>query len=190
MENKRKEAYGLSKDMYLEVLANLKKKHKGMFKLLNKAGDKYKEAVYLFMWRIIHDEEIPEVFHKTWLIAIWKKKGSPLNLNMMRNIHTKLWDAKLSEALMTKHMKPKIIEACPNIQIGGIPEASSVEHLVTMKTWMKIKEDSKKGGIIQTFDMEKFFDKESLIDTMVTVKRKANIDDKDYRLWYNIVVRT
>ena len=36
-----------------------------------------------------------------------------------------------------------------------------MEHLVTMKTWMKIKEDEKEGGIIQTFDMEKFFDKES-----------------------------
>ena len=35
-------------------------------------------------------------------------KGSALDLNMMRYIHTKLWDAKLCEALVTKHMKPKI----------------------------------------------------------------------------------
>ena len=77
---------------------------------------------------------------------------------MMRYIHTKLLDAKLCEAILTKHMKPKIIAACSNIQIGGIPKASSVEHLVTMKTWMKIKEDTKEGGIIQTFNMEKFFD--------------------------------
>ena len=105
---------------------------------------------------------------------------------MMRYIHTKYWDAKLCEALVTKHMKAKIINACPIIQIGGIPKSSSVEHLVTMKTWMKVKEEKKESGIIQTFDMEKFFDKESLLDTMYTLKTKADIDNKDYRLWYKL----
>ena len=42
------------------------------------------------------------------------------------------------------------------------------------------------GGIIQTFDMEKFFDKESLLDTMVTLKEKAKIDNKDYRMWFKL----
>ena len=83
-------------------------------------------------------------------------------------------------------MNCSIIEACLNIQIGGIPKASSVEHLVTMKTWMKLKEGTKEAGIIQTFDMEKFFDKESLVDTMFTLKTKADIDNKDYRLWYKL----
>ena len=92
----------------------------------------------------------------------------------------------MCEALVTKHMKPKIINACPNIQIGGVPKASSVEHLVTMKTWMKLKEETKEGGIIQTFDMEKFFDKESLVDTMFTLKTRADIDNKDYRLWFKL----
>ena len=65
---------------------------------------------------------------------IWKKKGSALDLNQMRYIHTKLWDAKLCEALVTRNMKGKIVKACPNIQIGGMPNSSSVEHLVTLKT--------------------------------------------------------
>ena len=55
-----------------------------------------------------------------------------------------------------------------------------------MKTWMKVKEETKEPGIIQTFDMEKFFDKESLLDTMYTLKTKAKIDNKDYRLWYKL----
>ena len=38
------------------------------------------------------------------------------------------------------------------------------------------------GGILQIFDMEKFFDKESLVDTMYTLKTKAHIDDKDYQI--------
>ena len=71
------------------------------------------------MNRIIREEEVPKAFNLTWLIAIWKKKGSALDLNQMRYIHTKLWDAKLCEALVTRHMKPKIVEACPNIPSHG-----------------------------------------------------------------------
>ena len=49
---------------------------------------------------------------------------------------------------------------------------------MTKNTWMKLKEGTKEGGIIQTFDMEKFFDKEPLVDTMFTLKTKADIDNK------------
>ena len=47
-------------------------------------------------------------------------------------------------------------------------------------------EESKKMGIINTYDMEKFFDKESLIDIMFTLRRKADISDKDYRMWFKL----
>ena len=107
------DSYELERDKFYDVLECLKIKNKNMFKLLNKAGDRYKEAIYLYMKRIFKHEEVPTEFQLTWLIAIWKRKGSALNLNMMRYIHTKLWDAKLCEALVTKHMKPKIVKACP-----------------------------------------------------------------------------
>ena len=89
-------------------------------------------------------------------------------------------------ALVTRNMKGKIVKACPNIQIGGMPNSSSVEHLVTLKTWMRMLEESKGIGIINTFDMEKFFDKESLIDIMFTLSKKADISDKDYRMWFKL----
>jgi hypothetical protein len=34
--------------------------------------------------------------------------------------------------------------------------------------------------------MENIFDKESLLDTMFTLKTKAGIDNKDYRLWFQL----
>ena len=34
--------------------------------------------------------------------------------------------------------------------------------------------------------MEKFFDKESLLDIMYTLCTKAGIDEKDYRMWYKL----
>ena len=56
--------------------------------------------------------------------------------------------------------------------------------------------ENKSNGIFQTFGMEKFSDKESLIDVMYTLNKEAKICDKDYRLWCklnkdaNITVRT
>ena len=83
-------------------------------------------------------------------------------------------------------MKEDIVKACPKIQIGGMPKSMSVEHLVTLKTWMAVKEQRKENGIFQVFDMEKFFDKESLIDTMNTLDKKGKISNKSYRLWYRL----
>ena len=65
-------------------------------------------------------------------------------------------------------------------------KSSSTEHLVTAKTWMKYLEEKKENGVFQTFDLEKFFDKESLMDTMDALKRKARINDTDYRLWFKL----
>ena len=104
----------------------------------------------------------------------------------MRYIHTKLWDAKLCEALVTRNMNGNIVKTCPNTQIGRMPNSWSVEHLVTLKTWMRMLEESKGIEIINTFDMEKFFDKESLIDIMFTLSKKADISDKDYRMWFKL----
>ena len=67
-----------------------------------------------------------------------------------------------------------------------MPESQSVEHLVTLKTWMKQVEENKTAGIISVFDMAKFFDKESLLDCMNTLNKKAKIDAKSYRMWFKL----
>ena len=60
-----------------------------------------------------------------------------------------------------------------------MPGSSSVENLITLKIWMMMKEESKNNGIFQTFDMEKFLEKESLLDVMYTLSKEAKISDKD-----------
>ena len=51
-----------------------KKKVKRIFNLLNKAGEKYKDSVYLYMRKIIKKEQIPLQFSYTSLVPIWRKK--------------------------------------------------------------------------------------------------------------------
>ena len=95
-------------------------------------------------------------------------------------------DSSSSANSLRSQMKPNIVKATPNIQIGGMPKASSAEHLLVLKTWIKMKEDRKEGGIFNTYDMAKFFDKESLLDCMDPLSREAKIDNKSYRLWFKI----
>merc|ERR1711994_571244 len=83
-------------------------------------------------------------------------------------------------------MKADIVVATPQIQLGGMPGASCVDHLVVLKTWMKLKEETKNCGIICTFDMSKFFDKEPLSDLMHVLSERAKIDNKCYRTWYRL----
>ena len=142
--------------------------------------------MYLLMKRFIKKEEIPKVYDYTSLTQIWKRKGSALSLLNMRFVHMKRWRAKLLEAIITEKMKNKIVEATPNIQIGGMPGSQSVEHLVTLKTWMKKIEESEGTGIVTLYDMAKFFDKESLLDCMDTLNKKAKKDAKTYRMWYKL----
>ena len=105
MKKDNKNEYELDKAIYYKVLKRIKEKGKRMFDLLNKSGEKYKEVIFWYMKKIISTETTPIAFSYTTLIPIWKKKGSALDLNMMRYVHTKIWEAKLCEALVTEHMK-------------------------------------------------------------------------------------
>ena len=186
MRKNNKDSWDLSYQLFQNVTSQIKKKGKKMFNPLNKAGEKYKWAFYSYMKRIIKTEETPYAFNDTKLTQIWKGKGSRLDLNNMRFIHGREWRSRLLDKIVTEKMKPDIVKACPNIQLGGIPGSSSKDHLITLKTLMKLKEERKEGLILNTFDMKKFFDKESLMDAMYTLNKVAKVDDKSYRLWYKM----
>ena len=184
--NQEEDQWMLDMSFYCKVIKRIKDKNKNMFLLFNKAGPMYKAALFMVMKRLIEKEEVPKAYDLTSLTQIWKKKGSALSLNNMRFIHMKCWRAKLLEALITEKMKPQIVAATPKIQIGGMPSSQSVEHLVTLKTWMKQIEEKDTDGIVSLYDMSKFFDKESLLDCMDTLNKKAKIDAKSYRMLYKL----
>merc|ERR1712155_254720 len=78
------------------------------------------------------------LFRDTSLIQIWKKKGSALDLKNMRFIHMRMWQSRLFTSLITEKIKSKVVEATPKSQLVRYPGQSSVDHLVTLKTWMNL----------------------------------------------------
>ena len=63
---------------------------------------------------------VPDTNDYTKIFGLLKRKGSKLDLNMMKCIHGKDWDTNLLEALISENIKPHIIKKRPRMQIGGI----------------------------------------------------------------------
>ena len=93
MEKENKDEYKLDKAIYNKVLKRIRDKGKRMFDLLNKSGEMYKEAIFWYMKKIISTETSLLTISYTTLIPIWKRKGSALDLNMMRHVYTKILEA-------------------------------------------------------------------------------------------------
>ena len=70
MDNENIAEWELDRMTYKKVLKRIKEKGKKMFDPLNKAGDLYKEAIRMYMSKIIDNENIPWEFSKTVLIPI------------------------------------------------------------------------------------------------------------------------
>ena len=186
MQEIDKDDWELTYEMYVKVTKKIKDKNKKMYELYNKSGDGYKAATFEYMKRLIRTEQVPTSFLETYLTQLWKGKGSALDLNNMRFIHMRFWRSRLLEALVTENMKNDIVEACPPNQLGGMPGAMSVEHLIVLKIWMKQKEQQKESGIFNVYDMSKFFDKESLLDCMDVLSTHAKVSKKSYRIWFKL----
>ena len=73
MSTENKDEYELYKDCYNKVLNRISNKGKRMFNLLNKSWNKYKDAIFWYMMKIINNKTTPLAFSLTTLIPIWKK---------------------------------------------------------------------------------------------------------------------
>ena len=97
---------------------------------ITKAQLDFQDAMLDHMADFIFNEMVPETYDYTKLFGLWKGRGAKLDLNMMRYIHRKKWEAKLLESLISERMKPFIIANCPKMKIGGIKNNSGSEQLI------------------------------------------------------------
>ena len=172
--------FDVEEDDFWETLQKCKNKNKRSYDWITKAGTEYQEAMMMMIKRMIKDEEFPRSFDKTLLVQL-HKAGSFQDLGNSRFIHMKEALPKITESLVVKEMKDDILEASSKYQIGGQPGMRTNFHLFVLKSMIGIKENSEEGTIITVADIEKFFDKESLVDCMVTLN-EAQINHKCYRL--------
>ena len=66
--------------------------------------------------------------------------------------------ARKVDALVVDKMKQTIVDASSIYQVGGLPEHSIHEHLLTLKTVMSLKEKNEEGFLFLVIDFVSFFD--------------------------------
>ena len=101
MKKEVSDSWELEEPIFKKVIDKIKKKGKKVYILFTKAGNKYKNAIFQYMKKLIKTEQVPGCFKETSLTQIWKKKGSALDLNNMRFIHMREWRSKLLESIVT-----------------------------------------------------------------------------------------
>ena len=156
----------LTWDEYMRVVTKVHSLDKTCYRDFSLAGPRWQSAMFLMFRRIYQTEDIPEEFMQTKLKQLYKKKGDKSKLTSYRFIHLKDWAGKMMEKLVMLKCQDLVTGAMPDMQIGGMKNSSTVEHILSLLTVANIKMREGKGLIIMFFDCMKCFDKQLLTDTL------------------------
>lgn len=170
-----------SLDEFIAVVEKVARDKKAVYNDFMWAHPKFKLAILLLFNRIYIREEVPEVFNDTMLMPLFKGKGSRAELTNHRFLHLKGWAPKLFEKLLMQRVERKIHRATPDLQQGGQPEGSTVDHLLTVVTLLNIRARKKEVTVLTLMDIVKCFDQVKLEDILYEFTQ-AGIKGKDLRM--------
>ena len=117
---------------------------------------------------------------------IYKGKGRKEELTNNRFIHCKDWFARAAEGLVvTDGLKPCLLAGSSPYQIGGQPGHRTEEMIFVLKSVIGKLRMENRQIILQSYDVQKFFDKEMIEDAVLTcLRRGAGVPA--VRLWYKL----
>ena len=185
MKDKSGETFQIDQDDFMKVLGKFGSKRTKTYDFLLKAGERYKDAMFLLCKRMIDDEEFPSSFRKTILHMIGKRSGLQCILKNNRFLHMKQVLCRSIDALVVDKMRPPLINSATIYQLGGLPGHSILEHLITLKMIMARVEDIGIGIIFLIVDIMSYFDKEDIYDCLETMET-LKVNKKAARLWFKL----
>ena len=154
----------ISWEVYMKVCDKIMKQKKGVLRDFIKSGPAFKCAVYIILNRIYSSEEIPEIFKRTLLTKLWKRKGCISDISNHRFIHGRHWLGKIFEKCLVEMISVDQVRATPDFQLGGIPGKSTREHLMAAMLIIKSYNSRGKSVPLILCDIRKCFDKLMLSD--------------------------
>ena len=166
---------------YIKVIEKMKRKNGDKYSYITKAGASLKSALFNLYKIVWKTEKIPEPWRKSTLIQLFKGKGKRNILSNQRFLHDKKDLMKFLGQLVMHHAKDTMIENMTKFQIACKPGHRASEHLYVIRSFIDKIEEEKKAVILSSFDIEKFFDSESLYDVLGEVHANK-VTGKLYRL--------
>ena len=185
MEERLEDEISYSEDMFREAMKSVAKKGGKKYDFILKGGTSLHNALNKLFKVVWEEEKLPDSWRETMIVQIYKGRGLKSDLSNIRHIHTRSQAPKLFSHMVTNFIKPIVVENTSPFQIGAIPGHRSQEHLFTLKSVVALMEENGAAIAIQLLDLVKFFDSESLIDTMNELYR-GKVKGKLYRLIYEM----
>ena len=183
--------FGIDKDTFKKVINKFKHSGKHNYDFLTKTGPKYQDTIFKFCQRMIQEEIFPKYFQQTTLNMLFKGgKGKKEELASNRFIHSKTWLPLLAKGLVVEAgLKAPLLANSSRYQVGGQEHHRAEELLFCKKSIMAKNLKEGRIQLSKFFDISKYFDRESLVDTMDMMYRRE-VDPKACRLWAKLNLDT
>ena len=85
---------------------------------------------------------------ETSLTKLFKKKE---DVNLLKNhwfIHNRCWQSKLMEKCLVKVIEFDVDRSTPPLQIGGVKNHSTADHIVTVTSLLRVNEYLRRTSIL------------------------------------------
>ena len=149
---------------YVKIVNKIYLKKKPMFQAFRDSTPRFKAMIYWILKKIYEDETIPEDFHETSLIALFKK-GDTREPGNYRYLQVKRYLPRLFEDAVYMKIEATFDQETPDSQAGSKKESDCLENLVILIAALN-KSTLEGAGLCLTFvDIVKCFDRLYLSDS-------------------------
>ena len=170
-------------ELFDKALKRVSSKPGEKYKFIVRGGYSLKNALFVLFSTVWKNESIPDSWHESELVQLWKGKGSKSILDNMRHLHIKKDTQKMFNQMVTIAAEDKLIANMSKFQLASKPGHRATEHLFVVMSMMLLNEKIGDGMIVTLFDLTKYFDKESAVDCHYELY-KSEIKGKLYRLLF------
>ena len=165
----------LKEEEWEEIVEKIKKKGKSMFQDFIQSGEEWKNLWYHVIKRMYEEEQFPESFLVTELKPLYKK-GDPRDPGNYRYLHLRNEGSRLLEFAIYQKLKLTFNEKTGSNQLGGMPQSSTIEHLIVMNSVINEHEKNNEGIVVTFCDVKKCFDSCHFSDMLLfLVKSSADV---------------
>ena len=175
----------LTLEKFQQTIEFIRMKPGSKYEFIVNAGNSLHGALFKLCHTVWKNEQIPDKWHKSRLVQVYKGKGDRTNLDNMRHLHIKDDIPKLFGHLVMSEAKEILTSNMSKFQIGAKPGHRAQEHLYVIKSVILSQTNLGIPVFLTMWDVSKFFDRECLRDCMNEVYRNK-VKGKLYRLIFNM----
>ena len=173
----------LTPETFLKALTSVRKINRYKNEFILKAGYSLQNAIYVLFHEVWKNENVPDKWYNSELIQLEKGKTPKNSLENFCFMHIEHLIVKLFQQIVYLETKDLLINNMTKFQIASRPGHRAIEHVFCVMSLIQLKEKEGNAVYLSLFDLQKYFDRESIFDCQYEVYKSA-VRGKMYRLMF------